>query len=58
MRRDQRMLIHKTFEGLAERGKCSMGASLFKQHLIINDKGEILNFIFTLGNVDDREPLK
>lgn len=34
------------------------GASLFKQHLIINDKGEILNFIFTLGNVDNREPLK
>ena len=30
----------------------------FKLHLIINDKGEILNFMFTLGNVDDREPLK
>ena len=27
-------------------------------HLIINDKGEILNFMFTPGNVDDREPLK
>ena len=24
----------------------------------INDKGEILNFMFTPGNVDDREPLK
>ena len=30
----------------------------FKLHLIINDKGEILNFMFTPGNVDNREPLK
>lgn len=30
----------------------------FKLHLVINDKGEILNFMFTLGNVDDRKPLK
>ena len=57
--RNQRILIHKTFEGLAERGKCSMGWFCgFKLHLIINDKGEILNFMFTPGNVDDREPLK
>lgn len=57
--RNQRILIHKTFEGLAERGRCSMGWFFgFKLHLIINDKGEILNFMFTPGNVDDREPLK
>ena len=57
--RNQRILIHKTFEGLAERGKCSMGWFFgFKLHLIINDKGEILNFMFTPGNVDDREPLR
>lgn len=57
--RNQRILIHKTFEGLATRGKCSMGWFFgFKLHLIINDKGEILNFMFTPGNVDDREPLK
>ena len=57
--RNQRILIHKTFEGLAKRGKCSMGWFFgFKLHLIINDKGEILNFMFTPGNVDDREPLK
>ena len=30
----------------------------FKLHLIINDKGEILNFVITQANVDDREPLK
>ncbi len=57
--RNQRILIHKTFKGLAKRGKCSMGWLFgFKLHLIINDKGEILNFMFTPGNVDDREPLK
>ena len=57
--RNQRILIHKTFKGLAKRGKCSVGWLFgFKLHLIINDKGEILNFMFTPGNVDDREPLK
>ena len=30
----------------------------FKLHLTINDKGEILHFMFTSANVDDREPLK
>mgnify|MGYP000171588294 CR=1 FL=1 len=59
VRRNQRILIHKTFEGLAEREKCSMGWFFgFKLHLIINDKGEILSFMFTPGNVDDRKPLK
>lgn len=57
--RNQRILIHKTFEGLATHGKCSMGWLFgFKLHLIINDKGEILNFMFTPANMDDREPLK
>ncbi len=26
--------------------------------MVINEKGEILNFVLTQGNVDDREPLK
>ena len=58
--RNQRILIHKTFEGLAERGKCSMGWLFgFELHLIINDRGgKILYFMFTLGNVNDRKPLK
>ena len=57
--RNQRIHIHKTFDGLASRGKCSMGWFFgFKLHLIINDKGEILNFVFTTGGVDDREALK
>ena len=39
-------------------GKCSLGWFYgFKLHLICNDKGEILNFMITPGDVDDREPL-
>lgn len=30
----------------------------FKLHFVINDKGEILNFVITPGNTDDWEPLK
>jgi len=30
----------------------------YKLHLAINDKGEILNFVITPGNFDDREQLK
>lgn len=30
----------------------------FKLHLMINDKGEILSFVITQANVDDRQPLK
>jgi hypothetical protein len=30
----------------------------FKLHLIINDKGEILNFVLTQANVVDSAPLK
>ena len=50
---------HKTFKDIAQKGQCSLGWFYgFKLHLIINDKGEILDFILTPGNVDDREPLK
>lgn len=30
----------------------------FKLHIVINDKGEILNFAITQAHVDDRDPLK
>jgi hypothetical protein len=50
---------HKTFKNLATKGHTSTGWFFgFKLHLIINDKGEILDFMFTQANVDDREPLK
>ena len=50
---------NKVFNGIAKKGQCSIGWFFgLKLHLIINDKGEILDFMLTQGNVDDREPLK
>ncbi|MHB9143279.1 MAG: IS982 family transposase [Paludibacter sp.] len=52
---NKRIKRNKTFKGLAEVGKSTMGWFFgFKLHLIINDKGEILSFYLTKGNVDDR----
>ena len=49
---------HKVFKGFAQKGQCSLGWFYgFKLHLIINDKGEILDFIITPGNIDNRKPL-
>jgi hypothetical protein len=57
--KNKRVKRNKVFKGIAEVGKSSMGYFYgFKLHLVINDKGEILNFAITQGNVDDREPLK
>ena len=50
---------HKVFKGIAAKGQCSLGRFFgFKLHLIINDKGEILDFMLAQGNVDDRKPLR
>ena len=50
---------HRVFRGIAEKGQCSIGWFYgFKLHLIINDKGEIPDFMLTKGNMDDRSPLK
>ena len=55
----KRMHMHKTMRGLAAKGKCTMGWFYgFKLHLVINDKAEIIQWMLTPGNVDDREPLK
>ena len=57
--RNQRIHIHKVFKGIAQRGKCSMGWFFgFKLHLICNERGELLNFMITPGDVDDRKPLE
>ena len=57
--KNQRIHIHKTFKGFAARGKCSMGWFFgFKLHLICNERGELLNFMVTPGDVDDRKPLE
>jgi hypothetical protein len=51
----RRIHQHKVFKGLAQRGKSSTGWFYgFKLHLIVNEFGDILDFIFTPGNVDDR----
>jgi IS5 family transposase len=55
---NQRIHTHKVFAGLAERGKTSTGWFFgFKLHLVVNERGEILQMCITPGNVDDRKPV-
>ncbi len=49
---------NKVFEGVAARGKSSMGWFYgFKLHLLINEQGELLSVKVTPGNTDDRAPV-
>jgi hypothetical protein len=51
---NKRIKRNKVFKGLAKRGKTTSGWFYgFKLHLIINEKGEILAFQLTPGNVAD-----
>ena len=55
---NRRIQRHQVFDGLAARGKTSMGWFFgFKLHLVVNDCGELLAFYLTAGNVDDRQPV-
>lgn len=55
---NHRIERHSVFRGLAARGKTSMGWFYgFKLHLAVNDRGELLAFYLTPGNVDDRQPV-
>jgi hypothetical protein len=57
--KNKRIKRNKVFKDTAQLGKSTMGFFFgFKLHLMINDKGEIINFVITQANVDDREPLK
>ena len=50
---------HKTFDGVAQRGKGTMGWFYrFKLHLIVNYKGEIVAAKVTTGNVHDTKPVE
>jgi hypothetical protein len=50
----KRITQHKTFKGLAKRGKTSLGWFFgFKLHLVISDRGELVDFDITPGNVAD-----
>ena len=54
----KRISRNKVFDGVAKLGKSSMGWFYgFKLHIIVNDRGELLNVKLTKGNVDDREPV-
>lgn len=51
---NKRIKRNQVFKGLAKRGKTTSGWFYgFKLHLIINEKGEILAFQLTLGNIAD-----
>ena len=50
---------NKVFKGIAAKGRGTMGWFFgFKLHIIINERGEIIDFLITQGNIDDRQPLK
>jgi hypothetical protein len=52
---NKRIKRNRVFKDFAELGKSSTGWFYgFKLHLVCNDKGELLNFCLTRGNVDDR----
>lgn len=54
---NKRIYSNKVFKDMAQRGKSTMGWFFgFKLHLVCNEKGELLNFSLTKGNVDDRNP--
>jgi hypothetical protein len=53
----KRIFNNKTFYGKARRGKSTMGWFYgFKLHLTVSETGELLSWILTPGNVDDRTP--
>jgi hypothetical protein len=50
---------HKTFDGIAQRGKGTMGWFYgFKLHLIVNYRGEIVAAKVTTANVHDAKPVE
>ena len=55
---NKRISSHRVFQVEAGRSKTSMGWFYgFKLHLVINEKGDILDVELTSGNTDDRKPL-
>jgi transposase len=55
---NRRISQHKVFKNLAARGKTSVDWFYgFKLHVVVNDRGELLNVMLTPGNQDDRTPV-
>jgi len=54
----RRARSNKVFKNLAAKGMTSVGWFYgFKLHLVINERGELLNMTLTPGNTDDRKPV-
>ena len=54
----KRVHSHKVFKGIAKWGKTSVGYFYgFKLHIVVNDAGELLAYMITAGNIDDRKPV-
>ena len=50
---------NRVFRDIAAKGRGTMGWFFgFKLHIIINECGEIIDFLVTKGNEDDRQPLR
>ncbi len=57
--RNKRIFNHKVFKGIAQRGKSTIGYFYgFKLHIVTNEIGQIIDFVITTANTDDRSPLK
>lgn len=56
---NRRSSRHRTFEGIAQRGKDSVDWFYgFKLHLLVDDRGQLVSFFVTPGNVDERQGLR
>ncbi len=56
---NKRINVNKVFKDIANSGRSTMGwFHGFKLHIVINDKGELLDFMITRASEDDRAPLK
>jgi len=54
---NMRRYANKVFAGLAADGKGTMGwCHGFKLHFVCNDRAEIITFVLTPANTDDRDP--
>ena len=56
---NKRIPRHRTFKGMAQRGKNSVDWFYgFKLHRIVDSRGELVSFLVTPGNVDERQGLR
>lgn len=54
----KRARANKVFKGVAKLGKTTKGWFFgLKLHIVISEKGELINVPITAGNVDDRDPV-